>query len=393
MKRLETDWGAAPGACLEETLADLERIVRMDQPVLRNLWITQRYHTLSQGLCAVISAGDANWSTFATWASLTAGESIRNEEVPRFVLDALNERQRIEALLPAPVRKLFDFLGVGFVEKVASATLKEVSEQIADGNRKVFEELAPLFAHFIDMMQHAPGEEGWTRFVSVLKPGSLESGGQDLLAQAFRNYVDSREHATLRTQYILLANCQIGLHEQTRLQSNIQDAMDAPLETVFGKQLREALPAPLRPLAGVAQWLVRPLVRALRDDWERVLTRYAMNLTLPDGKEIPLGRDLPERPGGSPAELAHLTVPELVELFRRFDENPSSELASGADNWADLTDRMGFIVALFRSRQQDERLLFVHPFDESELSQLAQGRVPVELSFRTRWATMPAKVA
>ena len=40
MKKLDTDWGAAPGPCLKETLTDLERIVAMKDPVLRNLWIT-----------------------------------------------------------------------------------------------------------------------------------------------------------------------------------------------------------------------------------------------------------------------------------------------------------------------------------------------------------------
>jgi hypothetical protein len=393
MKRLDIEWGGAPGPCLEETLADLERIVHIENSVLRNLWITQRYHNLSLGLAEVISDSNANWSTFATWASLTAGESIRNEEVPRFVLEALKARQRLEESLPRPMRAVLDFFGVGFVEKVASATLKDVSEQVALGNRKVFEELAPRFAHFIDTMRHSQSEEGWTRFMKSLQPGSIERGGQDLLISAFGNYRKARETPSLRAQYILLANCQIGLHEQTRLQPNIQDAMNAPLDTFFGKQLRDALPALLRPLAGVVQLLARPLVKELRGDWEKVLTRYAMNLTLPEGTEISLGEDLPQRPGGFPADLAHLTLEDLLALIRHFDENPDSIVLSGANNWADLKDRMGFIVELFRSRQQDQKLLSVPPFDECELRDLTRGRVPDDLTFRQRWLTVPAKVA
>jgi hypothetical protein len=376
----------------------LERIVAIENPVLRNLWITQRYHTLSLGLSEVISPQNSNWSTFATWASLTAGESIRNEEVPSFILDALKQQERLEALLPKPLRKAFDFLGVRFVEKVALATLKDVSEQVAEGNRKVFDELAPRFAHFIDMMRTAPNDEGWSRFLKVLEPGPVEKGGQNLLIEAFKNYREARANPHLGAQHILLANCQIGLHEQTRLQPNIQAAMDAPLETVFGEKLRDALPAPLRPFASVVQWFVRPVVQALRDDWERVLTRYAMNLSLPEGKEISLGEDLPEnkqRPHGEAPEWPDtpLTLQDLKALVARFDENPNSNVKSGANNWADLDDRMGFILELFRSRQQDHELMYVPPFDEAELRDMTLGRVPRDLSFRARRAAANAKVA
>ena len=50
--------------------------------MLRNLRITECYHRLSHELAAAVDAGNANWSTFATWASKTAGNWIRNEEVP-----------------------------------------------------------------------------------------------------------------------------------------------------------------------------------------------------------------------------------------------------------------------------------------------------------------------
>jgi hypothetical protein len=65
-------------------LADqANRIVALEsQPVLRNLLITQCYHDLSCEIARVLGATNANWCTYATWASKTAGRFIRNDEVP-----------------------------------------------------------------------------------------------------------------------------------------------------------------------------------------------------------------------------------------------------------------------------------------------------------------------
>ncbi len=62
---------------------DLAQIAGItDNLVLRNLLITQRYHDLSRALAETMGNDrDVNWSTFATWASKTAGLSIRDEEV------------------------------------------------------------------------------------------------------------------------------------------------------------------------------------------------------------------------------------------------------------------------------------------------------------------------
>src|SRR5262245_42975732 len=43
-----------------------------NDPVLRNLLITQCYHDLSAGIAELLTGGNANWCTFATWASKTA---------------------------------------------------------------------------------------------------------------------------------------------------------------------------------------------------------------------------------------------------------------------------------------------------------------------------------
>ena len=58
------------------TLDDVTRIGQTSEAALRNLLITQCYHDLSHELASAVDHGSANWSTFATWASKTAGQSI-----------------------------------------------------------------------------------------------------------------------------------------------------------------------------------------------------------------------------------------------------------------------------------------------------------------------------
>src|SRR6478609_6514640 len=83
----------------ETILADIERVAQLEQPVIRNLWITQHYHSLMGLLSDVLGAGNANWSTFATWASKTAGQSIRGEEVPVEIQQLLIEQAKVQERL------------------------------------------------------------------------------------------------------------------------------------------------------------------------------------------------------------------------------------------------------------------------------------------------------
>ncbi|MCB9155259.1 MAG: hypothetical protein H6649_14545, partial [Caldilineae bacterium] len=65
---------------LPPTIADVQRIAALDDPVVRNLQITQCYHDLSRAMARLTGPG-ANWCTVATWASNQAGRSIRKEDL------------------------------------------------------------------------------------------------------------------------------------------------------------------------------------------------------------------------------------------------------------------------------------------------------------------------
>jgi hypothetical protein len=66
------------------TIDDVERIRGIQDPVVRNLQITQCYHELSAGLANRLGM-QANWCTFATWASKQAGQTIRKQDLERLL--------------------------------------------------------------------------------------------------------------------------------------------------------------------------------------------------------------------------------------------------------------------------------------------------------------------
>ena len=57
------------------SVTEVATIGAIDDPVIRNLRITQCYHELSAAIAERASPG-ANWCTFATWPSRQAGQTI-----------------------------------------------------------------------------------------------------------------------------------------------------------------------------------------------------------------------------------------------------------------------------------------------------------------------------
>lgn len=354
-------------------LADLDAIVHEPDPVLRNLRITQRYHDLSHALRRRVhptGRPHANWSTFATWASKTAGRSIRGEDVPAELAGALAVHTRFESRLAASLRGL---PGLGSVRldatltALANAIVREISAQIAEGNLKVFAELAPLFARFAAL---ADDDEAFAAFLAGLRPGPADAGGQDALRAAFTSYFAAARgaDAKLRAELTLRGNLLIGLHEQTRLQPNIEAGLDAPVSPRVHAAVHDMFPAPVRPL-------LRGLLGELREGWERVATRFFMRLALPRGRTLSLGEDIPAGRSAFPASLDPLDDAECAALVRSYDPALDTLRGSAAINWTRLTDRMGFITDLFRSHQEQDDL-FGQPFADLQRAAIEAGRVP-----------------
>ncbi|XXY48012.1 hypothetical protein WME91_49240 [Sorangium sp. So ce269] len=381
--------------------AEIERTVGLDHdPVLRNLRITQTYQDLAQALHRLLGAEDVSWCTFATWASKTAGAFIRDEELPARLRGALSEggvAQRLAPVASAPLpRGALGALGDPLEGVVGLATriLGDVSALIAEGNLKVFAELAPVFAGLVAALEGdgGPAPAAFERLLASLSPGPTQRGGQSLLREALAAYRDARVEgdARRRAELILLANAQVGLHEQIRLQPYIAGSLDAPIGDAL---LGWAHGAATASTAGEARhaahgWLdalLHPAADELTRTWEWFATRELMTLRLPDGT-LRLGLDLPAPPGRPlfPEALQAIDLPALRALLGQLDAlgpAPAPRLAPGpvagtaARNWARLSDRMRFIAELFRSRQQDARLL-EPPFSEAQRASLLEGRVP-----------------
>jgi hypothetical protein len=370
----------------------VSRIVALDsQPVLRNLLITQCYHDLSSELARVLGASNANWCTFATWASRTAGRFIRNEEVPALFRKLLEDSQgfqagtarilqRLRALHPA-MALIPEHGLLGLADKIVD----DVSAQIVAGNLKVFAELAPVFSSFIHLFDSGRFDErGADRLLASLRVGPSGKDGQSLLREAMENFVAAARESDpiMKAQYMLVANAQTGLHEQIRLQPYIAGSLDAPVEDALGgiwEKHHALAPEPSLFDRIHALWdrMGHALVRDAEDAWERFSSEELMTLAVP-GEILRLGKALPpvQKKPLYPEMLQAIKNDEAYALLEQYDAlDPEAEGRVGADDWTSLAQRMRYILALFRSRQQEATLLG-QPFADAQRAELWVGRVP-----------------
>jgi hypothetical protein len=373
-----------------------EKIVALDaQPPLRNLRITQCYYDLSQSIASLIGDANANWCTFASWASKTAGRFVRGELVAIF-RDALQSDPRLAEKLDRinKVLRLIESsaeLDQLAIFEVLKAPLLEVSRYITAGNLAVFAELGPLFSvmstRFAQDTTYDSNSLARLLDELDLKTGLPEEGGQSLLRGAVGHFYQARftSEPDRKAELILLANAQTGLHEQVRLQAAIAGSLQLPsdaalralIDGVFSPAAFEGARLRLRDLLENS---VKPLFaevdRELNRIWRQCATRIFMTLRLPEG-EIHLGRDLQNSPGRQlfPSALQSVEMNELRDMLAIYHADGSSADESGAVDWADIPERMLFILTLFRARQQDSRL-FEQPFSEAQRCDIAAGRMP-----------------
>lgn len=378
-----------------------------DQPVLRNLLITQCYHDLAQAqLTELFGSVNLDWCHFATWASKTAGGFIREDEILAPLkqifldLDKLQKEfdrlnQRVTRLSAVPQESL-DLLALP--EVIA----KNVSNQIMEGNLKVFAELGPLFAKMIDTFKGSRSFEQaiLNQLIDPLKTGATEDGGQDNLKKAFTHYYRAMftEDPHERAQLMLLANGLTGYHEQIRLQSYIAGSLTAPIKDIIRAFARKrVLQEDYLWTDEIVQDALNNIVTRIEKVWIEFATDVLMTLKTPTGT-LRLGSDLPALPNQPlyPLDLQKIDMSELEAFVVQFAKKMSwleklveygrKLLAkfgfsihvapnSGAENWTDLHDRMNYIVTLFRSRQQVEALQ-EQPFTDAQHQAILENKVP-----------------
>ncbi|HUJ66547.1 MAG TPA: hypothetical protein VLX59_13465 [Acidimicrobiales bacterium] len=347
------------------TTPTISAVSELEDPCLRNLWITQTYHELGVRMSARGLGPDATWALFAVWASKAAGRMIRGEELPAILRskiednpvlhhqrDELNRRWRWPNLL-----HLTHELHLNHVADVIEAVAHDVSLKLADGNRLVFVELAPVFEALIR------GEH--PEVTAELRQPVLD------YEQALREPDPAK-----RSVQVLRANVAAVAHEQQRLQSYIAGAVDAPVDEAVRDAVNDhiARVVPGWALKHVAGPAARVLSKELVGVWQDSATALLMRLVTAD-EDLDLHRTLPAPPGGGPLFAPPLSTSEAAGALGEWDHTHGRGSPCGADDWVSLQQRMGYIVNLFRSRQRRASLA-EPPFTPDQLAEMAKGRLP-----------------
>ena len=351
--------------------AEIDAVVAMADPILRNLWITYTYHCLELALGEALGGGDLSWCAYGTWASKTAGRFIRGEVIPGLVHELVGR-------------------GSALLGRILAQVDRRIRGSVAEGNLKVFAEIGHEFARFCATCLENDAYDGAAldAFCAGLRPGDPPDG-QHYLRAAFARYYDARfePDAGRRAQLLLLANVEIGFHEQTRLQPEIVAAMEAPV--IDPRQLRDRVLAALFP---AERWSIRlrrawdrlrgrpspvdpavdHLVAFVRDEARFLISDQLMAIELPQATRLRLGRDLRAE---YPPSLQAITEPALRDLLARIDPTPDTPRESGAADWGDLADRLHFILELFRCYQEWPPL-FDAPFTPAQVAALKAGSLP-----------------
>ena len=309
---------------------------------------------------------DVNWLAFGAHASNTAGFAIRRERVP---LRGLYGRLQRGAENSGFARLVGRILTGSFVARYTDDVQRRMAEALSDGNLRIFAEMAPVVVRFLDLVagDAVRDDDKLEAFLHTLKPGASEQGGQEMLGRALSAWYRAAhtEDPRTRSQLVLLGNARMGWHEQTRVQPDIEEALGAPLRGRLGDELTLALRRRVsglpgfirRPLLGVARAMEPALLNSAALTIKQGATRHMMRYATPQ-EDVPLGHDLAPRAGVAlyPPHLQKLDDPELCALLAELGSTDGDTSGRGASDWADFRQRMGFIVALFRSRQCDTSL-------------------------------------
>jgi hypothetical protein len=371
---------------------EIREIAAISNPVIRNLEITHCYSRLAAAFAARSGAG-ANWCTYATWASRQAGGTIRGEDLLQHLVRGLGDSRWVLHPIVTLWRRLLRrglFQPETRIGRLTAAlhtpfdAFERASDAVARGNLRVFEEIGLEFARYLHECppDAPPGSLEVQRFLDRLRPGDPPDG-QRYLRQAFAHYERLRfeSDAKARTELAVLANLEIGFHEQMRLQPEIREGLDAGYATELdlGRRALVTLvpsatrwwPVVRRPAAAVVGVFARPVQRLASRLAREAITESFMVLSLP-GRVLALGSHLPD---AYPRALVEPADPELIELITRFEPAAPAADDCGARDWSDLNQRMHYIVHMFCAFHSTQDLARP-PFTREQVESLKQSIVP-----------------
>ena len=190
---MDCDSGGSGWRGVQAWQEELLRIGSDPDPVHRNRLITQMYFDLARAMDAALCGEDANWLTFGTWASHTAGGFIRGDHGP----------------------------------------VSWGAARVAEGNIAIIEDIAPCFVAYLSSIEGLPEEAAHP----LVQTGRARIDAHEYLADAFACYEEARQREPdpcdeHRAELILRANIDVASHEQWLADRFVDAAM--PLGGLFG---------------------------------------------------------------------------------------------------------------------------------------------------------------
>jgi hypothetical protein len=315
----------------------LDDVVAIEDPESANRAITRAHFALSEMLAEVLGPDSgANFHTWAVWGSREAGTTISRRDVPGLRAAIGGVSALIGFMGGMVLGDVVAAVTIGVTLGLAAGLLTQIEldrarRHISHGNRIVLEEIGGATLRFVSAFGDDAETEAMTAFLDGLEPGPTEDGGQELLRSAFGAYhaASHEEDRERRHQLVFAANCFAVWHEHIRLQRDIARAMPWPFRRIITRALLDFVVGPehlhvghdLAPVDG-AVW--PPTLRVVRE---------------------PLART-------------------AVAALRAHDRQPDSLAGSAASSWAALSQRMNYVVDLFRSHHLADSV-FDPPYPEA----------------------------
>jgi hypothetical protein len=166
-------------------------------------------------------------------------------------------------------------------------------------------------------------------FLAELRTGATDSGGQDLLRQAFSQYHTARYAGDLKQKHeaAYFANCLAVLHEHVRLEPYIKKSMP---------------------------FIIRKCAT------KRLMQFDVGTVTLKVSEEVPKLQGLP-----FPDSLRDLSSSELSDFLNGASGWGGDLAVSPARDWTNIRERMRYIVQLFRVMHL-EQSVFSAPYGTTQ---------------------------
>jgi hypothetical protein len=266
-----------------------------------------------------------------------------------------------------------------------------LANALGQGNHRVFTELAPTFAGFVDLVRDVDGDPDaietrlpdlYERVGHVTYPGG--AGYEltvlcDCYLRAMRS-TDSHE----RAQLIFYGNLRGAHYEQQRVQGPLEDVTNVILElpaSAVGQS--GAVGSTLRVLGRAAPRTTHRLRHTVGAVIGNTVTDMAVRVNTPID-DLAVGDALRIDGSGAsyPPDLRELDLPEFDQFLQHPDDwmnlgaEPEREIR--VDNWVNYHERMPFIAHVMRMRQQSTELR-QRPFPIEDVGPDAGRSEPAEV--------------